>query len=114
MAVRYAGREVPLDLHSGRPLTENDYTRCCISTIRPPDDEKDVARNMWRTVINVLYNKTIVCQVGHLQEKILDLERGSTRSQSVGNSLWEKVWTYRKADCVMMILMPDFITGPEF
>jgi len=22
-----------LDLHTGRPLTESDYTRCCINTI---------------------------------------------------------------------------------
>ena len=35
-----------LDLHTGRPLTESDYTRCCISTILPPDDEHDVAGNM--------------------------------------------------------------------
>jgi hypothetical protein len=26
-------------LCTGRPLTENDDTRCCINTIQPPDDE---------------------------------------------------------------------------
>ena len=36
----------PLNLHTGRPLTERDYTRCCISAIWPADDEHDVARNM--------------------------------------------------------------------
>ena len=36
----------PVDPHTGRPLTESDYTRCCISTIWPPDDEHDVGRNM--------------------------------------------------------------------
>jgi len=35
-----------LDLHTGRSLTESDYNRCCISTILPPDDEHDAARNM--------------------------------------------------------------------
>jgi len=35
-----------LDLHTGRPLTESGDTRCCISTVWPPDDEHDVARNM--------------------------------------------------------------------
>jgi len=42
------------------------YTRCCINTIPPADDEHSVARNMYRiTIINVLYN-VIVHQVGHL------------------------------------------------
>jgi len=42
------------------------YTRCCINTIWPPDDEHRVARNMWRIIIiNVLYN-VIVHEVGHL------------------------------------------------
>ena len=42
------------------------YTRCCINTIRPPDDEHSVARNMYSIIIiNVLYN-VIVHQVGHL------------------------------------------------
>jgi len=35
-----------LDLHTGRPLTESDYTRSCINTIWPPDDEHVLARNM--------------------------------------------------------------------
>jgi len=59
----------PLDLHTGRPLTESDYTRCYINTIWPPDDEYDVARKMYRTEINVLGKKKgIVHQVGHLPE----------------------------------------------
>jgi len=42
------------------------YIRCCINTIRPPDDEHSVARNMYRIItINVLYN-VIVHPVGHL------------------------------------------------
>ena len=36
----------PLDLHTEGPLTENDDTRCCISTIWRPDEEHDVVRNM--------------------------------------------------------------------
>ena len=62
--------DLDLDQHTGRPPTDSDYTRCCIriSKIRTPDDEHDVARNMQRTVINVLENKTIVRQAGHLQE----------------------------------------------
>ena len=27
------GEQFPLDLHTGRPLTDSDYTRCCVSTI---------------------------------------------------------------------------------
>ena len=27
-------------------FTESDYTRCCINTIWPPDDEHNAARNM--------------------------------------------------------------------
>ena len=33
VAVRYAGRDGHLDLHTGRPLTQSDYTRSCIHTI---------------------------------------------------------------------------------
>ena len=29
----------PLNLCTGRPLTESDDTKCCIKTIQPPDDE---------------------------------------------------------------------------
>jgi hypothetical protein len=35
-----------MHLCTGRPLTESEDTRCCINTIRPHDDEHDVARNM--------------------------------------------------------------------
>jgi hypothetical protein len=36
MAVRYAGSdgtEFNLDLHTGLPLAQSDYTRCCINTV---------------------------------------------------------------------------------
>jgi len=47
-------------------LISEYYTRCCINTILPPDDEYSVARNMYRIkIINVLYN-VIVHQVGNL------------------------------------------------
>jgi len=41
----------------------SDDTRCCVNTIWP-EDEQDIARNMyiWRIVINVL---KFVHQVGH-------------------------------------------------
>ena len=32
---------------TGRSLTDSDDTRCCINTISPPDDEQDIARNMY-------------------------------------------------------------------
>jgi len=35
-------------------LTESDDNICCLNTIWPPDDEHDVARNMYGTVIKVL------------------------------------------------------------
>ena len=44
---------------------QSDDTRWCINTIWP-DDEHDIAQNTYRAVINVLKNKGIVCQVGHL------------------------------------------------
>jgi len=31
--------------------------------------------------------------------RILETKRGSTRSHSVQNSLWKRLWTCRKADC---------------
>jgi len=33
--------------------------------------------------------------------KILYFESGSTRSHPVGNSLWQRLWTCREADCGM-------------
>ena len=49
-----------------------------MNTIRPPDDEHSVARNMyWITIINVLCN-VIVHQVGHLRRVI----RGCTVSET--------------------------------
>jgi len=49
-------RENSLNLCTGRSLTESDDNRCCINAILPPEDEQDIARNMYmyRTVINVL------------------------------------------------------------
>ena len=43
-----------LNLCTERSLTDSDDTRCRINTIWPPEDEQDIARNMWRIVINVL------------------------------------------------------------
>jgi len=34
-------------LFTGRSLTESNDTRCCINTIWPPEDEQDIARNMY-------------------------------------------------------------------
>jgi hypothetical protein len=36
---------------SVRLLIENDDTRCCDNTIWPPDDKRDVARNMLRVIM---------------------------------------------------------------
>ena len=33
VAVRYAGQEFHLDLHTGRPLTQSNYTRSCINPL---------------------------------------------------------------------------------
>jgi hypothetical protein len=35
------------------------------------------------------------------QKKILEIERGSTRSHPVENSLWKRLWTCRKTDYSM-------------
>jgi len=34
---------------------------------------------------------------------LLEIERGSTRSHSVENSLWNGIWTCRKTDYLMMM-----------
>ena len=41
---------------------------------------------------------------------VLDIERGSTRSQSVENSFWKRLWTCRKADYRMMMMMMMMMT----
>jgi hypothetical protein len=40
-------RESSLNLCTGQSLTESDDTRCRINTIWPPEDEQDIARNMY-------------------------------------------------------------------
>jgi len=37
-----------------------------------------------------------------VNEKILEIERGRTRSHSAGNLLWKSRWTYLKTGHVMM------------
>jgi len=58
------------------------YTRCCINTIRRPDDEHSVARNMWRNIIISLLCNVIVHQFGHLPtnrfKSLLCYERHNT------------------------------------
>jgi len=46
-----------LHYNNFRQLTclQSDDTRCCIDTIRHPEDEQRTARNMERILINVLY-----------------------------------------------------------
>ena len=34
-------------LFTGRSLTESDDTKCCIDAIWPPEDEQDIARNIY-------------------------------------------------------------------
>jgi hypothetical protein len=38
------------NLCTGRSFTESDDTRCCIKIIWPPEDEQDIARNMYMNV----------------------------------------------------------------
>jgi len=40
-------RENSLNLCTGRSLTDSDDTRRCINAIWPPQDEQDIARNMY-------------------------------------------------------------------
>jgi hypothetical protein len=52
-------------------------------------DEEDVSSN-WKTLIH---------------EKILEIERGSTRSHSVENLFWNSLWTCRKTDSLRLMMM---------
>jgi hypothetical protein len=54
----------------GGQLHRLAYTRC-IDTINSPDDEHEVARNMYRIVTNV-WKKRIVRQLGYLLELYQD------------------------------------------
>ena len=40
-----------LNLHTVRPFTESDDTRCCSDTICSPEDEHSTDRNMLRTIM---------------------------------------------------------------
>jgi hypothetical protein len=45
-------------------------------------------------------------------EQLLEIERGSTRSNSLENSLWKRLWTSHKTDYVMIMkdAETDYIT----
>jgi len=51
-----SGGQIVLIQHLVSSLTESDDTRCCTNTISPPEDDQDIARNMYmfRIVTNVL------------------------------------------------------------
>ena len=40
-------KEFLLNQCTGRSLTDSDDTICCINTIWPPEDEQDIAQNMY-------------------------------------------------------------------
>ena len=42
-----SGGQIVLIQHLVSSLTDSDDTRCCINTIWPPEDEQDIARNMY-------------------------------------------------------------------
>ena len=46
-----SGLQSALNLHTVRPFTESDNTRCCSDTICPPEDEHSTARNMSRIIM---------------------------------------------------------------
>jgi hypothetical protein len=54
---------------TGLSLTDSDDTRRCINTILPPEDEQDIARNMYmyRIVINVLKICASSCSLAKLK-----------------------------------------------
>jgi hypothetical protein len=55
------------------------------------------------------------------KQRVLEIERGSTRSRSVEKSLCKKLWIFRKTDCRLIgnvdtgkVLMYIQYTGPKF
>ena len=46
-----SGLQSALNLHTVRPFTESDDTRCCGDTICPPEDEHSTARNMSKIIM---------------------------------------------------------------
>jgi hypothetical protein len=50
----------------------------------------------------VLYVRLYACLYVRKKKKTLQIKGGSTRSLSVGKSLWKRQWTCRKTDCGMM------------
>ena len=46
-------------------------------------------------------------------ERILEIEKGSTRSHFLGNSLSKRVWTCGKTDCMMVIVVVVVRTDDE-
>jgi hypothetical protein len=55
---------------------------------------------LWRQIIFIeecdLHKQIIMWLEVTRKEKILEIERGSTRSLSMENSLWKRLWTCRK------------------
>jgi len=46
-----SGLQSAFHLHTVRPFTESNDTRCCNNTICPPEDEHSTARNMSRIIM---------------------------------------------------------------
>jgi hypothetical protein len=61
------------------------------------DDLKE-KRKYWKFAQKAL---RLWCEGPSYKKKILEIERGSTRSHTVENSLWKRLRTCRKTDCRM-------------
>ena len=46
------------------------------------------------------------------ENTILEIEKGNRRSHSLENSLWERLWTCRKTDYAMMLMMMMHLSDP--
>jgi hypothetical protein len=82
-----------------RQLTclQSDDIRCCVDTIRPPEDEQGNARNMQRILINVLYIyiyikiKKFVHQVGNWLRLLVCIDCENIKGM---NTIYKKNCTF--------------------
>jgi hypothetical protein len=60
-----SGGQIVLTQHLVSSFTDSENTRCCINTIWPPEDEQDIARNLYILiyVLKVKWNKVKYSEV---------------------------------------------------
>jgi hypothetical protein len=105
-----------LHYNNFRQLTclQSDDIRCCINTIRPPEDEQRTARNMGRILIDVLHinKERILCKMEIEDARSANHQRSTShrrppRCVTVSNELPEQIQILKRGEKKSLINDPQ-------